>query len=82
MAAVSKEDFARWKMDPVTRAFFEAAQIRIEDAKDVLASSAGNDSGYDRQLVGMILAYREMQSFHIEDIDDQTIDTSGISKTR
>lgn len=69
MAAISKDDFQRWKADPVTKAFFLAAQERVEDAKDVLAASAGNDPGYDRQLVGLIQAYREMQQFHIEDID-------------
>lgn len=69
MAAISKDDFIKWKADPVTKAFFQAAQERVEDAKDVLAASAGNDSGYDRQLVGLIQAYREMQQFHIEDID-------------
>ena len=70
MAVISSDDFYKWKADPVTRAFFEAAQQRVEDAKEILAGSAGNDVGYDRQIVGLIQAYREMQSFHIEDAND------------
>ena len=70
MAVISSEDFYKWKVDPVTRAFFEAAEQRIEDAKEVLAFSAGNDAGYDRQIVGLIQAYREMQNFRTEDIND------------
>lgn len=65
---ISVQDFVNWKQDPVTKAFFEAANQRIEDAKDLLASSAGIDSTTDRFLVGMIQAYRELQEFRIDDL--------------
>jgi hypothetical protein len=59
--AISLSDFQNWKADPVTRAFFQACQERIEDAKNTLSVSAGNDSGYDRQVVGVIQADLEGQ---------------------
>ncbi len=45
-----------------------AAEQRIDDCKEMLASSAGVDTINDRFLVGMIHAYREMQDFRVEDI--------------
>ena len=69
MAAISKEDFISWKADPVTKAFFQAAQERIEDAKSVLSTQAGCDPLQDKMLVGLIQAYKEMQYFHIEDLE-------------
>jgi len=70
MAAISKDDFINWKADPVTKAFFQACQERIEDAKELLSTSAGLDPLQDKYLVGHIQAYREMQFFHIEDLDN------------
>lgn len=68
MALITKGDFLDWKQHNVTKAFFDAAQQRIEDAKDVLSFSAGNDVLQDRILVGLIQAYREMQDFYIDDM--------------
>lgn len=70
MALISQSEFNDWKSHPVTRAFFEAAQNRIEDSKEVLSTGAGSDPLYDRTLVGLIHAYREMQDFRIEDTVD------------
>lgn len=67
MVPISKSEFNDWKSNSVTKAFFEAAQLRIEECKDVLSVSAGNDSLQDRLLVGMIHAYREMQDFRVEE---------------
>jgi hypothetical protein len=64
---VNKEEFADWKANLVTKAFFEAAEQRVEDAKEILAGSAGNDSNQDCYLRGFIQAYREMQDFRVED---------------
>jgi len=38
---ISVSDFLNWKSDPVTKAFFQAAQERVEECKDVLSTSAG-----------------------------------------
>ncbi len=70
MAIVSQSEFIDWKINPVTQAFFEAANERIEESKELLSVSAGLDTNQDRFLVGMIQAYRELQDFRIEDIND------------
>jgi hypothetical protein len=63
---VSKEEFVDWKVNLVTKAFFEAAEERVSDAKDILASTAGNDPNNDSFMRGFIAAYREMQGFEVE----------------
>lgn len=64
---INQQDFNDWKVQPVTRAFFLAAQERIDECKDLLSYSAGTDQAQDRLLVGLITAYREMQEFRVED---------------
>ena len=66
---ISESDFLNWKSDPVTQAFFQACEERVEDAKEMLATSAGMDSVNDSVYRGFILAYREMQDFRIENND-------------
>jgi hypothetical protein len=66
---ITKQEWAVWKVNPVTKAFFQAANIRIEDAKDILAQSAGLDSISDNFYRGFIQAYIEMFDFRIEDMD-------------
>lgn len=70
MAILTRSDFDNWRSDPVTKAFMEAAHIRIEDAKNVLSEQAGIDSSEDAVIRGMIRAYREMQDFRIDDLED------------
>ncbi|MCI4437904.1 MAG: hypothetical protein JHC33_13945 [Ignisphaera sp.] len=70
MAILSQSDFIDWKINPVTQAFFEAANIRIDESKELLSVSAGLDTNQDRFLVGMIQAYRELQDFRLEDLDN------------
>lgn len=70
MVLVTKQEFLDWKQNSVTKAFFDAARQRIEEAKEILSYSAGTDSVNDRVLVGMIQAYREMQEFRVEDIEE------------
>lgn len=70
MAIVSQSDFLTWKSDPVTKAFLQAALERVEDAKDILSVQAGFNPNEDRYLCGLIQAYREMQDFRIEDIQE------------
>jgi len=69
LSLITKQEWAVWKVNPVTKAFFQAANIRIEDAKDILAQSAGLDSISDNFYRGFIQAYIEMFDFRIEDMD-------------
>lgn len=66
---ISVSDFQNWKCDPVTQAFFSACEQRVEDAKEILATSAGLDSVNDNVYRGFILAYREIQDFRIDSDD-------------
>ena len=68
--SVSRSEWTDWKANNVTRAFFHAADERIEEAKDILSGSAGQDSDADNFLRGFISAYREMKGFRVEDIDN------------
>lgn len=72
MSAFTKEDFIAWKMDPVTKAMYQAVIDRIEDAKADLADSAGVNPGMDRFTTGMIRAFREVLAidFAMEDEDN------------
>lgn len=66
---ISKSDFDNWKADPVTKAFWEACQYRIEDAKEILATSAGLDGVNDNFTRGFIAAYNEIRQFRYEDAE-------------
>ena len=70
MSIITKADFTDWRSNAVTKAFYEAATIRVEECKDLLSYSAGADSLQDRILVGMIQAYREMQEFRVDDLQE------------
>lgn len=63
---ISLSDYENWKTDPVTRAFFEACQDRIEDAKELLAYSAGQDPVQDNFNRGFIAAYEEIKQFRVD----------------
>lgn len=67
---ISTSDFENWKADHVTKAFMDAAEDRVEEAKELLATSAGMDSLNDNYLRGFIQAYREIQDFRVENLDD------------
>lgn len=71
MNIVSKKDFDNWKSDPVTKAFFDAAQERITDSKDILAKSAGLDQISDNFMRGFIQAYVEMLEFSVDFEEDE-----------
>ena len=64
---ITKEEFLQWKESPVTKAVFEVIDNRIEDAKEVLAVTAGEDCKKDGILVGMIRAFRELQEINYDD---------------
>lgn len=73
MTVITASDFIEWKSNPVTRAFFDACNERIEDAKDNLSISAGIDSVQDNLVRGIIYAYREMQEFRIDDLEGEEV---------
>ena len=64
---ISKDEFADWKQQEVTKAFFQAANERIEEAKEILSYEAGKDQENDTFWRGFIFAYREMQEFRVEE---------------
>ncbi len=68
--SLSKEDWKTWKQDPVTRLFYSAVDERIDDAKETLANTAGNDPLQDSFYRGFIFAYREMLEFKFEEVDE------------
>lgn len=70
MHEISASDFENWKLDPVTRAFFAAAEERVEEAKEILATQAGLEISEDNFLRGFIRAYREIPLFRIEDLQE------------
>jgi len=58
-----------WKQDPMTVAWFEACALRVEEGKEQLAGQAGTDPVFDGYVRGMIAAYREMQTFTVEELE-------------
>lgn len=69
---ITKAEWGDWKADLITRAFFEAAKTREEDASEILISQAGIDTVNDNFYRGFIAAYREMQNFTIEDLENDS----------
>lgn len=65
---MTRNDWLEWKSQPVTQDFYEACLERIEEAKELLAVSAGIDPDQDNLVRGIIKAYREMLDFEV--IDD------------
>ena len=74
MTIITASDFIDWKSNPVTKAFMEACNERIEDAKSELAISAGINPIQDNLLRGLILAYREINDFRIDDLEGAEVD--------
>lgn len=53
---ITKSEWNDWKQNQVTRAFFAAADMRIEDAKEILAVTAGMDVEEKNWYRGFIAA--------------------------
>ena len=64
---VTREEFLQWKDSPVTKAVMATVEYRIEEAKEILAASAGVEPDADRMCVGMIRAFREVLDISFED---------------
>jgi hypothetical protein len=71
---ITKDDFTDWRSNPVTKAFYSACIDRVEDAKDVLGSTAGVDPDQDNFYRGFIHAYREMFDFRVEEIEGDEVE--------
>ena len=67
---ISKTEWTDWKTNLVTRAFYAACNQRVEDAKEILGGTAGIEPEQDNYLRGFIAAYKEMNDFRIEDIEE------------
>lgn len=63
----TKEEFQQWRESHVTKEVFEVIDQRIQDAKDILGVSAGDDPVADRYLVGMIRAFNELKDISYGD---------------
>ena len=66
MSVISQSDLQNWKADPVTKAYFDAIQERIADAKEILATSAGLDSNADNFLRGFIAGQNDMLDVKVD----------------
>lgn len=71
---ISVGEFQDWKMHVVTKAFMQAAQERIYDAVMQLSTSAGIDSAQDNFMRGFVAAYRELENFRIDDLQDEVLE--------
>ena len=64
-------DFYNWKQDPMTKAFFEACEKRVQDAVYNLVSSAGMDSNNDNYTRGFIAAYNEITQVKFDEVVEE-----------
>ena len=67
---ITYDDYVMWKQDPMTIAWFEACQVRVEEGKEQLAAQAGVEPIFDSYVRGMIAAYREMMQFTVEEMNE------------
>ena len=64
---VTKEEFLQWKENQVTNEVFKLIEDRITEAKEVLATTAGEDQRVDSILVGMIRAFSELKEISYDE---------------
>jgi len=70
LSTITKSEWQDWKQNNVTRSFLAAVDMRVEDAKDILSVSAGQEPDQDNYFRGFIAAYREMLEFRVDDLVD------------
>ena len=68
---ISIGDFQSWRQNEVTKAFMQAASERIFDAVMNLSVTAGMDVNQDNFMRGFIAAYRELENFRIDDLQEE-----------
>lgn len=71
MSVISSTDFYNWKSDPVTTMMMIVINQRIDQAKDLLASSAGINSNQDNYLRGYIASNIDILNIDLESMEEQ-----------
>ena len=64
---ITEEQFAEWRMDPVTKAVLEMVASRIREETETLATSAGRDPSLDCMRVGRIQGYKALLEIDYDD---------------
>jgi hypothetical protein len=67
MSVISPSEFEEWQNHFITKEFYEAVIARVEEAKDILSSTAGMDPDQDNFYRGFIHAHREVLSFRVDE---------------
>jgi len=57
---MNRSDFKDWQSQPITKAYFNAINTRVELLKEELASSAADDPKWDAVKRGAIQALRDI----------------------
>ena len=70
MSSITKSEWMDWVTNPITRAFYAACDMRVDDTKEILANSAGLDTVSDNFYRGFITAYNEMKEFRVDDMEE------------
>jgi len=70
MSVISSTDFYNWKSDPVTTMVMIKVNERIEESKNTLAGTAGQDSNFDNYLRGYIAACNDLLGVDFEDMEE------------
>jgi len=71
MQVISSTDFQDWTKHPVTVSFMNSVQARVEDAKENLATSAGQCPEQDNFLRGFIHGQREILGVTYDDVEEK-----------
>lgn len=67
---ITQDDFKDWLSQPVTKAVFEAVQLKIDGLKSELAGSAGLDTRNDGIKVGAISAFVDILDTSFEEVQN------------
>ena len=57
---MNRQDFKDWQSQPITKAYFNAINTRVEMLKEELALSAADDPKWDAVKRGAIQALRDI----------------------
>jgi hypothetical protein len=68
--SIKKSEWDEWRFNDITKAFYHACQDRVEDTTDLLVAGAGLDPATDNFYRGFIAAYKEMEGFRVEDVEN------------
>jgi hypothetical protein len=68
---ISRGEWTDWQQHVVTKAFMKAAQERIFDCVMAMSVQAGLNQNEDNFMRGFVAAYRELENFRIDDLQDE-----------